>query len=283
MSFDLSAIERALAALAAEGRAARFMCAGRGAVRVGALSAVASTRAGEFYEGDEANVEGYVLAPAATRLLVGVTQGNEKGTNTAVAGAIALLALARAAEDGTSAAKALSGASAEIADLAKRKTRVNRVFGAAAVGAVRDLTGIGTSAIALDLGDGGATIAHLGECSAFRVRDGEARCVAAPHTLARLAERTGDAELRARIAEDPWMGEVVCAVLGGTAEAELSAIHVRPGDAFVVTSARAAHLAPSRIAEAVVPDAAATLERLVAAVADTHEHIGVTVIVVRMD
>jgi hypothetical protein len=291
VTFDLASTERAMDALAAAGRAAPFMRAGQGAASVPGLRAVASTRAGEVYDGDRENVEAFVLAPAeatggyrdsqAPRMLVCATQGNEKGTSTAVAGAIAILEIARAARDGTSATVALSRAGKHIADLAKRAPPVPRGrFHAAAVGEVSTLRGIGTSAIALELSGASATVAHLGECTAFLVRDGEARCIARPHTLGRLAEQGGDEALRAYLKREPSSADVVTEVLGGKAEPEIATLDARPSDTFILCTSRAGRLALGQIAASVVPDPAEALRQILAAVPDAYnESVGVTVIV----
>jgi len=287
MTFDLASLEGAIDALASSGRAARFMRAGDGEASVPGLRTVASTRAGELYEGDQNNVEAFVLAPAPTprgyRMLLCATQGNEKGTSTAVAGAIAVLEIARAARDGRSGRGALARAAKQIADLSKHGPAVpSGRFYSSASGEIRTLRGLGTSVIALELDGPSAEVAHLGECTAFLVRDGEARCIARPHTLARVAEETGDEKLRAHLAEDPWTADVVTAVLGGDREPEIMELDARPGDTFVVCTARPGRLGPRRIAECVVPDPAETLRQILAAAPENPQSYGVTVIVARV-
>jgi hypothetical protein len=279
----LDDIERAVGTLARERRAAPFLEAGEGAAVAGPLRAAATTRGGELYD-DGCNVDGFVLAPAGpSRMIVGVTQANEKGTVTAYAGAVVLLELDRAAREGTSAEAALEAARARVERLDRAAYPVaNDRFYSAGSGASRKATGLGAGVLALDVDGSRATVCHAGECTAYRVRDGAAARIAMPHTLGEIAKRNGDAELLARIVDEPWTAEIVMNILGRQVQVETSSVDVQPGDVLVACTARVGHLALDVIARATGSGDVADVARALAGAVPPgdRESYGVTLVAI---
>lgn len=99
------------------------------------------------------------------------------------------------------------------------------------------LTGMGTTVVALCLGEGGeAWVAHVGDSRLYRLRDGKMDALTADHSLVAEMQREGflSAE-EARV--HPRRNELTRSVgVAPGVEAEISRIAVAPGDRFLLCS-----------------------------------------------
>lgn len=98
------------------------------------------------------------------------------------------------------------------------------------------LEGMGTTLVALLLGEGAAAIAHVGDSRAYRLRDGRVDQLTTDHSLvADLVRRNDISEAEARI--HPYR-HVLTRALGirDRVNPDLVRVDVRPGDLYVLCS-----------------------------------------------
>lgn len=141
----------------------------------------------------------------------------------------------------------------------------SRIFEAAVARA--ELSGMGTTLVALLLRAGRAAVAHVGDSRVYRVRAGRIRQLTDDHSLVGELQRRG--EISADAAREHPHRHVLTRALGVKAEAEpdLGELTVEPGDVFVLCSdGLTHHVRDEEIAKAVSAgeDAGAACERLVA-------------------
>jgi protein phosphatase len=119
-----------------------------------------------------------------------------------------------------------------------------------------ELSGMGTTLVALLVSGGRAAVAHVGDSRMYRVRAGRIRQLTDDHSLVGELQRRG--EISADAAREHPHRHVLTRALGVRAEAEpdLAELTVEPGDVFVLcTDGLTHHVRDEEIAKAVTGEA----------------------------
>lgn len=196
------------------------------------------------------------------------------------------LASQLAAEGALRAARTLQGASASLAEkLRYAVTAANQeVFETARERP--ELTGMGTTLVALLAGDRRAALAHVGDSRAYLVRGDRIRQLTDDHSL------VGELVRRREISEDAARAHphrhVLTRALGvrPSVEPDLAELTPEPGDVFVLCSdGLTGHVRDDEIAEAIARDAdlQAAVDRLIALANERGGEDNITVLLVRCE
>jgi len=149
-----------------------------------------------------------------------------------------------------------------------------------------ELSGMGTTLVALLVAGGRAAVAHVGDSRVYRVRAGRIRQLTDDHSLVGELQRRG--EISAAAAREHPHRHVLTRALGVRIEVEpdLGELTLEPGDVFVLCSdGLTQHLRDEEIAKAVdgEPDLDGACRRLVALANARGGEDNVTVLLVRCE
>jgi hypothetical protein len=242
----VAALEAQGADLARAGRIASPK--GRTTIRTRAggawVSAVTQPAFHDDSEGSDStwNADNLLVAPTTIAdrpsVVLAVAEGNYKddasylSTMAAVCEVHAELTrpLASGADVGPALQRALLAADARIEELTSAPIGERRLVAPSTVR--RSLKGIGASVVAAVAGAGFVWVAQAGENRAIVVRNGRAKRLVVPHTLAYHPGYRGSAV----VTEDPWLGEVVLNILGlgGPRRIDVTRMPLEKGDRLVL-------------------------------------------------